>query len=213
MKQTPRPCFLVLEAYWSDKLTARDSVQPFLKGLCDLNRWELHYRTFDSGNDLVLWIHQFNQLRRPGQEKIVYVAGHGSKGVIATVEERIPLRSLVAALLPAKNLVGLHLGACSVGQPRFLQELIKKTALRWVAAYDREVPWLESTMLDLLFWSWIYAGAPRVRRSRRLTPEAAAHELYGRYNYSRDMGFHLVFRGPGRQGPVSAWDTYAPADG
>jgi hypothetical protein len=207
-----RPCFLILESYWSDNLTQRDSVLPFLKGLCDLYRWESHYRTFDSANDLDLWIKQFNKLRRSGQHKIVYVASHGSAaGVLATVEQKIPFKALIHSLRPAKNIVGLHLGACSLGQPPIMQEILKKTSISWVAAYDRDVPWLESTMLDLLFWSWIYEGAPRPHRSRRLSPEVAAHELYTRYNYSRDMGFRVVFRGPGKKGPVSSWDTYTPA--
>ncbi|MBD3336631.1 MAG: hypothetical protein GF355_14055 [Candidatus Eisenbacteria bacterium] len=206
-----KPCFLVLESYWSENLTERDSVLPFLRGLCDLYRWESHYRTFDSANDLDLWTGQFNRLRRAGQEKIVYIASHGSSaGVLTTVEQKIPLDQLLHALRPAKNIVGLHLGACSLGQPPILEEILKKTSIDWVAAYDRDVPWLESTMLDLLFWSWIYAGAPRPQRSRRLTPEAACHELYARYNVSRAMGFRVVFRGPGTTGPVSSWDTYTP---
>lgn len=209
----PKPCFLILESYWSDNLTERDSVFPFLKGLCDLYRWESHYRTFDSANDIELWVRQFNKLRRSGQQKIIYVASHGSaKGVLATMEQKIPIGALTSAVKKASSVIGLHLGACSLGQPKVLVDMLKDTPITWVAAYDREVPWLESTMLDLLFWSWIYAGAPRARRSRRLSPEAAAHELYTRYNYARDMGFRVVFRKQGRRSPLSSWDTYVPPE-
>jgi hypothetical protein len=208
MKKT-KPCFLVLESYWSGNLRERDSVQPFVKGLCDLHAWEFHYRTFDSANDLSLWIEKFNAIRRTGKHKIIYLATHGSKaGKLWTVEEKIPMKSLVRALRPAKSVVGLHLGSCNLGQATILEQLIRKTPIDWVAAYDQEVPWLESTLLDLLFWSWIYAGAPRPKRSRRLTPEAAAHELYDRFNYAREMGFRVVRRRPGRGGLASSWDTW-----
>ncbi len=203
------PCFLVLESYWSEDLTQRESVQPFIKGLCDLNQWEFHYRTFDSGNDLLFWIKSFQKIRRSRQSKIVYIASHGSaKGMLTTLEENIPIATLIKALKPATSVTGLHLGACSLGQPAILKKILKSCPLQWVAAYDQEVPWLESTALDLLFWSWIYAGAPRPQRSRRLTPEHAAHELYARFNVAREMGFRVIFRATESGPPVSSWETW-----
>ena len=209
-----KPCFLVLESYWSEDLRERESVQPFVKGLCDLNAWEFHYRTFDSANDLALWIDNFNTIRRSGSDKILYVATHGSKaGKLRTLERNIPIRTLARILAPAKSIVGLHLGSCNLGQPKILEQLARKTSVSWVAAYDQEVPWLESTALDLLFWSWIYAGGPRPTRNRRLLPEAAAHELYARFNYAREMGFRVVFRRPGGRGFASSWDTWDDPEG
>jgi hypothetical protein len=204
-----KPCFLVLESYWSEDLRERESVQPFVKGLCDLYSWEFHYRTFDSPNDLELWIKKFNAIRRSGKDKIIYLATHGSRaGRIRTLERSIPLNSLARIVKPAKSIVGLHLGSCNLGRPTVLEELVRNTSIQWVAAYDKEVPWLESTALDLLFWSWIYAGAPRPKRSRRLSPESAAHELYSRFNYAREMGFRVVFRRPGPGGLASSWPTW-----
>ena len=209
-----KPCFLVLESYWSEDLRERESVQPFVKGLCDLNAWEFHYRTFDSANDLALWIDNFNTIRRSGCDKILYVATHGSKaGRLRTLEQNIPIHTLAKILAPAKSIVGLHLGSCNLGQPKILGQLARKTSVNWVAAYDQEVPWLESTALDLLFWSWIYAGVPRPTRNRRLSPEAAAHELYARFNYAREMGFRVVSRRPGKDGFASSWDTWNSPEG
>jgi len=71
------------------------------------------------------------------------------------------------------------------------------------------VPWLESTALDLLFWSWIYSGAPRAQRSRRLTPEAAAHELYEHFNVTAKMGFRVLWRDPTSKAIRSSWETWA----
>ncbi|MHC4107651.1 MAG: hypothetical protein ACYSTY_06150, partial [Planctomycetota bacterium] len=86
--------------------------------------------------------------------------------------------------------------------------ILKKTSLQWVAGYDREVPWMESTTLDLLFWSWIYIGVPRPKRVRRVSPQEAAHELYKRFNYSREMGFRVVFREQ-KDGLInSSWTTW-----
>jgi len=204
-RRRPKPCFLVLESYWSEDLTERESVHPFIKGLCDLNLWEFHYRTFDSANDLRLWITNFNRIRRARAEKILYLASHGSTaGRLWTLEQTIPLRSLLRIVKQAKSVVGLHLGSCNLGKSSMVKKLLTDTSLQWVASYDREVPWMESTVLDLLFWSWMYAGAPRARRSRRLTPESAAQELYSRFNYARDMGFQVLYREPGSGRVVSS---------
>ena len=204
-----KPCFLVLESYWSEDLAQRESVLPFVKGLCDLNLWDFHYRTFDSSNDLKLWIRNFDKIRRSGADKIVYLATHGSTaGRLWTLEEKIPIRSLAAALGPARSITGLHLGSCNLGRPRILEALITKTPLHWVAGYDQEVPWLESTCLDLLFWSWIYAGAPRAVRSRKLTPEGAAHELYSHFHYSRQMGFRVLSRSAEGEEHTSSWESW-----
>jgi hypothetical protein len=204
-----KPCFLVLESYWSEDLRERESVQPFVKGLCDLNAWEFHYRTFDSANDLRLWIRNFNSIRRSRSDKIVYLATHGSRaGKLRTLEQNIPMTTLTRILAPAKSIVGVHLGSCNLGQPTILKNLARRTSVEWVAAYEQEVPWLESTALDLLFWSWIYAGAPRPKRNRRLSPEAAAHELYARFNYALEMGFRVVSRLPGGAGISSSWDAW-----
>jgi hypothetical protein len=208
---TRKPCFLVLESYWSDDLAERESVQPFVKGLCDFSDWEFHYRTFDSANDLDLWIANFQKIRRARCDKIIYVATHGSpSGDLHTLEGSIRVGELIRILAEAKSVVGLHLGSCSIGQPQVLAEILEKTSLHWVAAYQEEVPWLESTALDLLFWSWIYAGAPRRVLRRRLSPEAAAHELYEHFHYARQMGFRVLYRDhPGGE-IISSWDTWPP---
>ncbi len=209
-----KPCFLVLESYWSDDLKTRNSVHPFIKGLCDLHGWEFFYRVFDSRNDLTLWIEKFGRIRRAGKEKILYLATHGSRsGRLLTLEQHIPLAELVQMIAPAPSIVGLHLGACGLGQAGVLTSLLEDTALRWVAAYEQEVPWLESTALDLLFWSWIYAGAPRPQRFRRLTPEAAAHELYEHFHVAGRMGFRVLYRDAAQGGILSSWDTWQAAMG
>ncbi len=204
----PKPCFLALESYWSEDLVARESIQPFVKGLCDLHQWEFCYRTFDSSDDIKLWVGSFNKIRRSGRHKILYIASHGSTKVLETLEEKIQVKTLISILKNAPSIVGLHLGACSLGREPLLNEILKKTSLQWVAAYDREVPWMESTTLDLLFWSWIYIGIPRPKRVRRVSPEEAAHALYERFNYSREMGFRVVFRKQ-TGGPInSSWSTW-----
>jgi hypothetical protein len=123
------------------------------------------------------------------------------------------MTTLARLLEPARSIVGVHLGSCNLGQPRLLKRLAHRTPVRWIAAYDKEVPWLESTALDMLFWSWIYSGVPRAKRSRRLTPEAAAHELYSRFNYSRDMGFRVLHRARLEEPFTSSWDSWSPPPG
>ena len=57
-----------------------------------------------------------------------------------TLEERIPLTKLGTILKAADSVAGLHLGACSIGKAAVMKKVLKRTSLKWIAAYDREVP-------------------------------------------------------------------------
>ena len=46
-----KPCFLVLESYWSENLRERESVQPFVKGLTRAGGGEGNGRQCHSSDD------------------------------------------------------------------------------------------------------------------------------------------------------------------
>ena len=73
----------------------------------------------------------------------------------------------------------------------------------WVAAYDQGGPLAgEHGARPALLVLDLRRSAARPNGPRRLTPEAAAHELYARFNYAREMGFRVVVRRPGPHGLV-----------
>jgi hypothetical protein len=200
------PIFLVLEAYWEKDIEDDSTVRPFVKGLCDAYGWEYFHRFFDSANDIRLWLKEFDRTRRPGCQKIVYLAAHGSAGYLHTLETRISTGRLLSIIAQARSLTGVHLGSCNLAKKHFSRKLLKSSNVKWVAAYRREIPWLESMALDLLFWNWIFSGVPRTKRSVRLSPAKAAREIYSGFSLARDMGFQVVHRKRGTRKVESSWE-------
>ncbi len=202
------PVFLVLEARWSEAIEDRTSVRPFVEGLCGINEWEYFYRVFDSANDLRFWIERFGRLRRPKRQKIVYLACHGERGALKTVEEKIPLPRFLAVLAAAPQIVGVHLGCCDLeelARRKVVRRLLRPSRTAWLAAYRRSIPWLESTVLDLLFLNWLFAGAPQDGREVRLDPLTAATRIYQGFALAREFGFHVMARVPGPERIACSW--------
>ena len=98
-----KPVFLVLEAYWESNIEDTSSVQPFVKGLCETCGWEYFYRHFDSANDIRLWLREFDRIRRPKCQKVLYIAAHGNAGFLRTLETKIPTKELLSSISHTKS--------------------------------------------------------------------------------------------------------------
>jgi hypothetical protein len=190
-----KPVILVLESDWARSLRERPSVYPFMHGMCEANEWTLYYRHFDSLNDIDLWIERFQRMRpKKGSRKIVYLAAHGEKSGIRTLETCIPGEKLIPIFEKAPSIVGMHFASCYLCQTDLPRKLVEKNHLKWVAGYTKEVDWLESTLVDLLFLHWMYIGVPRKQRSRRLGIEKTPEELYRKFEISETLGFTVFYR-------------------
>jgi hypothetical protein len=106
--------------------------------------------------------------------EICYIAGHGNGGRLSGVKRGINLKSLANATkrkgLSGNGGKGILLGACDVG--RSLQHLLNNCSPRinWVAGYDREIPWVEATLCDLLFLEYMTIG--------RVKPDGDHHHKF-----------------------------------
>ena len=156
---------LVLESPWSDKLDDEKSVRLFTKGWADLNNISLSYRMYHDTHDLSRWLEKYT--RHP-EITICYIAGHGQGGRLAGLIKGINLKNVsrsTARKGPGGNYKkGILFGACDVGKK--LEDFIDQcgSRIRWVAGYDKETPWLEGTISDLLFIEYMTRG--RIRRQR-----------------------------------------------
>ncbi len=195
MKEKLKPVLLVLEALWSEDLRDLSSVFPFISGLCAANEWTLYYRRFDSANDIQHWVNRFQRMH-VGREKakILYLAAHGTRKGFKTREGLIPATTLVPILRKATSIRGVHLGSCALARSKLPRLLIGKTKVRWVAGYTKEVHWVESTLVDLLFLDWMYTGVPKGERTRWLGLAKTPAEIYRRFAVAEALGFTVFYR-------------------
>lgn len=153
---------LVLESDWGEDLVDCTSTRPFLQGLANALDITIVYRTFHTGRDLTYWLRKMFLAR--SKPRIAYISSHGDGRFLqpSLADAGIDLRRVLAAASrgtrQGHSRRGLLLGACEVG--RDLDGLLAAAGgrLRWVAGYEVEVPWVESTLIDLAFLSYLLSG-------------------------------------------------------
>ena len=201
---------LILECDWGEDLIDAKSTKPLVEGWAAGEGITTVYRSYHDGRDLVHWLRQaFQSRRRP---RAVYVAGHGCgrflhapfrpsdidfRRVLATAARRTPI---------SHGCRGILLGACEIG--RDLEGLLKAAdgRLDWVAGYNREVPWVESTISDLLFLQYAVVGRRKLafggksrgctglKSVRTCSAEKAARWLLQDFPLANELGFCAMDR-------------------
>ena len=194
---------LILECDWVVDLIDARSIKPLIEGWASAEGITTVYRSYHDGRDLAHWVRQaFRSRNRP---RVIYVAGHGCgrflqapfrasgidfRKVLATAARRTPLSHWCRGIL---------LGACEIG--RDLAGLLDAAdgRLDWVAGYNREVPWVESTISDLLFLQYAVVGRTTLafksggRTSmgsvRTCSAERAARWLLQDFPLASELGF------------------------
>ncbi len=159
---------LVLESPWSKDLADETSVRPFMEGWADLRNIEISYRMYHNKNDLAHWLGLF--MAHPAL-RICYIAGHGQGSRLTGLTKDINPSSISKATKQrgkAGNYQkGILLGSCEVGSD--LRKLLKNCGrqISWVAGYDREIPWMEATICDLLFIDYMLFGRIKVSKDEK----------------------------------------------
>ena len=153
---------LVLESDWGEDLVDSRSTRPFLEGLANALDITIVYRTFHTGHDLTHWLRKMFQARsKPG---VAYISSHGDGRFLhaSLADGGIDLRRVLAAAAKGTRQNhgkrGLLLGACEIGRDLDGILAAARGRLDWVAGYEVQVPWVESTLIDLAFLSYLLSG-------------------------------------------------------
>ena len=163
MNRNPRNAdILVLESDWGEDLIDTRSTRPFVEGLASALEITAVFRTFHSGRDLEHWMHQvFLSKRKP---RIVYISTHGTGRCLypSLATRGVNLRAVLASAARGTRRQdarrGLLLGACEIGND--LENVLAAAGgrLKWAAGYQVEVPWVESTLTDVAFLTYMISG-------------------------------------------------------
>jgi hypothetical protein len=153
---------LVLESDWGEDLADNRSTRPFLEGLASALDITIVFRSFHAARDLTHWLRQM--FLAQSKPRIAYISSHGDGRYLqaSLAEAGIDLRRVVAAASKGTRKHhgkrGLLLGACEIG--RDLDGILSaaRGRLNWVAGYEVEVPWVESTLIDLAFLLYLLSG-------------------------------------------------------
>ncbi len=209
---------IVLEAPWGlhEQDQLRVSVLPFIQGMAQAcgDMDVLHSRFFDQSSfDQAL---EHLTAGSKYENSVVYIAGHGAGKEIQGVEIS-HMMFKVGLLSRSKNISGILLGSCLVGDNTMMMEVfLKETALRWMAGYRSSVGWMKGTLIDISILQWVLKKQFDIHSKEiehyKATFASATHLFdkearVGEYDWlGMEMGEALVFAvqpaGRGRK-PVS----------
>ncbi len=125
----------------------RDSMRPFLAGLCEIHDVRLLYRTFTQAAELKSLLSRDELPRADGQRVLLYVNAHGSGGRVMTDSERaINLKNVAANM--AHHVEGVWLGACDVGASGAMESFLLNGKATWAGGFTCAVKWEQSILID-----------------------------------------------------------------
>ena len=225
---------VALESMWNPKgklLQEEPSVLPYLKAIGQSLAWEgihtnLVYRRFYSHYDLGLLLKEVRRHRKP---QVCYISSHGERRKLTGLGDKvIRLQSLIQYCRPSRT-TGYIFGACDFLTPDTARKFLVATGARFVAGYQKEIPWTESMLVDSLFLSYLLGGTMkwvRTKHGERVPPlrqmgtfeithserpQKVAATLYRDFPLAHDITFSCFTLDRQRGRPprlITSFDTY-----
>ena len=161
----------VAESRWWK--SGNDSVRPLfetLAGIVEDNPHSVRYDMFSEECSLASIV---EDVCDDGEYHSLYVGAHGDDNSIAGLGEaeisRVKLRNMLRNHNSGGEIKGVYFGSCLIGTERnaaFWLTDTPTTGLQWVGGYKTSVDWIDSSAIDMIFWSK-YLHERKRNRSRR----------------------------------------------
>lgn len=178
-----------LEGEWEPNLRARTSVEPQLRMLETLGHCaDVIRRDVATKEEFAYYLGKWKQ-KQYARYSVGYFAFHGSESTIHLGKDALSLEQIAEMLgtTAAKNRI-LYFGACRTmaASDADLLEFVKRTGVRAVLGYTKDVDWLESAAFDFILLPMLLG------RSYPKTIYTALQREHG--GFVRKLGFRLVTR-------------------
>jgi hypothetical protein len=183
---------LVLESPWDSGSIKSKSVWPFVNEFARATGLSAYHQTFSDKSSFRHWVAQYNK-EDVASPKLLYVAAHGGNGRIAGLQKEINGKTIISTVKKAKNLRFVHFGSCLFGTENNLEALLQEAKhLQWAAGYEKSVDWVDSTLMDVMFWRRIASRDEETkgRKTHSITKELIA-DIPG---LVKALGFRLQYR-------------------
>jgi hypothetical protein len=162
----------VLEARWWEE--GNHSVRPLFETLAAIavdNPYSFRYDMFADQSSLGCIMQEIGSDR---QFHSIYVASHGDansiQGLPGQAISRAAFRNRLRGANPRHTVTGLYLGSCLVcnrNNAEFFLDQDDGCNINWVAGYSKNVDWMDSSSVDMVFWSKFLQKRATNRRRKR----------------------------------------------
>jgi hypothetical protein len=167
----PHTGLAVVESRWWT--TGNDSVRPLFETLAGIIEENPHSMRYDMFSDAGSMEKIIIDLCSNSVYHSVYIGAHGDENSITGLGNesisRTKLRNIFRSANVAGNVSGLYFGSCLVATRSNAQFFLcdgQTTGLKWLAGYSESVDWIDSSAIDMIFWSK-YLHERQTNRSRR----------------------------------------------
>ena len=199
----------VVESRWWEN--GNDSVRGFFDALAsihELGAGDYHYEMFNNKNSLREIVPRIAR-----RVNALYIAAHGDEKTIFGAEgkennaiSRAVFRSIVRAGVTERGgrLDGVYIGSCGFLTQDNASFLFRPdddgqgVRVNWLAGYSEPIDWIESTAIDIFFWSEYICSEGAARQKIEAVAERIKGVFKRRY-LCEEMGFNIFVRksGPG----------------
>ncbi len=140
-----------LEGDWSNDLKKQNSIMAALLFLKQNRNIDFIHRNCGTIENLSYYLLQW-QLKRYSNYSILYLAFHGKPGQILINKTPIHLDELAEMLGPNCHNRIIHFGSCQTlnTDKRHIKRFLKKTNALCVCGFGKELPFVESSVFDIL---------------------------------------------------------------
>jgi hypothetical protein len=192
----------VIEGKWSDRTNI--SVKGLFDILSDINFKTPHAYVYEMFCNSASLKNIVSRMGRNPSIRYLYIGAHGSDNAIGCSGGKVTRRQLKHALsaLNAGAVEGLFLGSCLFGHEENGDFLLnppnsQNPPIKWVAGYNKSIDWIDSSVLDLLFWNKFFESDATTPVERIEATGKAIKKLAP--GLIKELGFSVYkrARGPG----------------
>lgn len=182
----------VIEGKWIKKRNT--SVRGIFDLLSDITEDSPHAYHYEMFNDATAFREIFLRLSAARGVHHIYVASHGDTNCLAgtndvPISKTIIKNTIIQAAEGKGRLDSVYFGCCSFGNPAMLKSLLSAGgALRWVAGFENEVDFIESSAFDWLFWNAYNEIEGTALERINVTVGKLRHDVPG---LMTKLGFHV----------------------
>lgn len=199
----------VIESRWWEY--GNDSVRPLFETLAGILYGNPHAVRYDMFAEKASLSQIINEVSQDGSYHSIYIGSHGDNGSIYGLGEskisRTELRNILIKANDHHSISGLYFGSCLIATAQNASFWLPdnyETGLEWVAGYTTKVDWVDSSAVDMIFWSKYLLERQKNKSRRRNKKDdidmikAASAEMKKLVpNIFTQMGFNVYYRDSG----------------
>ena len=205
----------VIESRWWS--TGNDSVRPLFEIVAGIIEDNPHSVRYDMFSEEVSLSNIVSDIAQDDGFHSIYLGGHGDENSVYGLNDnsisRVKLRNIIRSCNINGNVKGIYFGSCLVANHNnasfWLGEA--ETNLEWVAGYKESVDWVDSSAIDMIFWSKYLLDRKRNRSRKKgkkselkMVKDSASEMKKLMPSVFNQMGFNIYYMDGGGE-VVSVW--------